>query len=69
MGKEELALLTFLREKFSRGVLFVQTRPGRPETRGRRGGGASDPSLLPRSSSFQSAELLSRPKRRQMATQ
>lgn len=30
VGKEELALLTFLREKFSQGVLFVQTRPGEP---------------------------------------
>lgn len=30
MGKEELALPTFRREKFSQGVLFVQTRPGGP---------------------------------------
>lgn len=30
MGKEELDLLTFLREKFSQGVLFAQTRPGEP---------------------------------------
>lgn len=30
MGKERLALPTFLREKFSQGVLFVQTLPEQP---------------------------------------
>lgn len=43
MGKERLALPTFLREKFSLGVLFVQTLPEQPGLRCRRGGGAYAP--------------------------
>ena len=69
MGKEELALSTFRREKFSQGVCLCKLGRGGPETRCRRGGCPCEPRFSPRSSSFQPGLLLSRPERRQMATQ